>query len=226
MEAAVKECRGIEEGCKLERELAEAQVTLRRMKADLDCAEENFHVTNQAYVKADNALSQAKRDAEREPVWIVNDLGELGVKIGHRFLFLYKGDNLEYETGKHDDGSQMMWRIVGKREFGECCYPLRWITNRYSEDRYRENPVFTPGLSFGKPEDGEWKQLPAALAKREGEGGKVKLVREMTFVYQRLVCAFRGHDFKKAHEDRIVIVYCARCNWYGGPTGAGHDLSR
>ena len=105
-----------------------------------------------------------------KPVWIVNDLGELGVKLGARFYFLYKGDNLEYKTGKHDDGSQMMWRIVGKREFGETCHPLRWITSGYSEHRYRENLVFTPGLSDGKSEDGEWKPLARARHAQSKKG--------------------------------------------------------
>lgn len=54
--------------------------------------------------------------------WIVNDEGELGVKIGNRCFFLYKGGSLVY-NGKHDDGRQMMYRPVKKREFGECCHP-------------------------------------------------------------------------------------------------------
>lgn len=59
--------------------------------------------------------------------WVVNDNCELGVKIGNRFFFLYKGHSLEYEDGLHDDGSKMMWRYVGKREFGECCHPWQSI---------------------------------------------------------------------------------------------------
>ena len=72
-----------------------------------------------------------------EPQWIVNDLGELGVKVGPRFFFLYKGDNIEYGTDEigdsrdgvalHDDGTPMHFRIVGKREFGETCWPLQWV---------------------------------------------------------------------------------------------------
>jgi len=97
--------------------------------------------------------------------------GELGVKVGDRFFFLYKGDNIEYgddECGNaingvavHDDGTPMKYRIVGKREFGETCMPLKWILNNRSESRYTEELVFTPGLSFGKPEDGAWRELPA-----------------------------------------------------------------
>jgi len=96
-----------------------------------------------------------------KPQWIVNDLGELGVKIGERFFFLYKGDNIEYETGKHDDGSPMLYRIVGKREFGETCQPLDRFRARWP-DRYQEPLVYTPGLSYGEPGDGDWKPLPAS----------------------------------------------------------------
>ena len=110
------------------------------------------------------------------PQWIVNDLGELGVKVGGRFFFLYKGDNIEYGSDAdstrdgvalHDDGTPMRYRIVGKREFGEVCYPLKWIANNRSEERYTEDLVYTPGLSFGGPEDGAWRELPAAIAAKE-----------------------------------------------------------
>src|SRR5258708_11430159 len=51
----------------LERELAQAQINLKRVQASLDCAQENFHVTNQAYIKADAELAQAQaRCAELE----------------------------------------------------------------------------------------------------------------------------------------------------------------
>lgn len=112
---------------------------------------------------------------DTEPQWIVNDLGELGVKVGGRFFFLYKGDNIEYGANSssdgialHDDGSPMQYRIVGKREFGETCLPVKWVLQGRSEDRYHEKLVYHPGLSFGKPEDGDWKLLPAARA----QGGK------------------------------------------------------
>src|SRR5690606_27519753 len=82
-----------------------------------------------------------------EPMWIVNSLGELGVRVNGRFYFLYKGDSLEYgvdptpeelEHGAvfHDNGDVMQWRIVGKREFGEVCYPAKWWERGYTESRY------------------------------------------------------------------------------------------
>lgn len=55
--------------------------------------------------------------------WITNDLGELGVKIGDQFFFLYKGRSLVYGIHgddptippKHDDkDGPMHWRPVGK----------------------------------------------------------------------------------------------------------------
>lgn len=116
------------------------------------------------------------RDAE--PVWIVNDLGELGVRVGSRFFFLYKGDNLEYGTNSesrdagvslHDDGTPMRYRIVGKREFGEVCYPLKWTLDGRSQHRYVEELAFHKGLSFGKKEDGDWRDLPPATEAGERE---------------------------------------------------------
>jgi hypothetical protein len=97
-----------------------------------------------------------------EPKWIVNDMGELGVMVEGRAYFLYKGDNIEYETGLHDDGTPILYRMVGKREFGETCQPLPHLRERWPGWLYLEPLVFTPGLSFGKPADGEWKTLPAA----------------------------------------------------------------
>jgi len=60
------------------------------------------------------------------PEWVVNSLAELGVKIGDNFYWLYKGRSLVYREPVHDDGSPMLWRRVGKREFGECAHPLNY----------------------------------------------------------------------------------------------------
>jgi len=98
--------------------------------------------------------------------WIVNDLGELGVQIGGRCFFIYKGDSLEYPEGKHDDGTPMLYRIVGKAEFGETCWPMKWIRAGQREDRYTQELAYIPGLSFGKPEDGDWRELP--VVQKEG----------------------------------------------------------
>lgn len=99
-----------------------------------------------------------------KPEWVVNDMGELGVKIGKKFYFLYKGDSISYEDGLHDDGTPILWRMVGKREFGETCQPLPMFMDRWrNQTRYLEPLVHTPGLSFGKPGDGDWKPMPCAL---------------------------------------------------------------
>lgn len=45
--------------------------------------------------------------------WVVNSLGELGVRIGNQLFFCYKGQSLCYGNGSYT------WRAVGKREFGE-----------------------------------------------------------------------------------------------------------
>ena len=95
------------------------------------------------------------------PSWIVNDLGELGVMVNEVAYFLYKGDNIVYEDAKHDDGSPMLYRMVGKREFGEVCHPRHWWESGWAAaHRYTQELIYTPGLSFGKPEDGDWRPLP------------------------------------------------------------------
>jgi hypothetical protein len=97
---------------------------------------------------ADDAI-----DADRVE-WVVNDSGELGVKIGNQFFFMYKGHSLVYDSAKHDDGSQMRWRLIGKREFGECCHPYRM--NGLSAQQY------FGGIGAG----GDWHDLPATVDDR------------------------------------------------------------
>lgn len=125
------------------------------------------------------AASKAAPGEQPTPVWIVNDLGELGVHVNGRFFFLYKGDNIEYGknggvSALHDDGTPMRYRVVGKREFGEVCHPLEWMVSGRSKSRYSVDLVYTPGLSFGKPEDSAWRTLPAAPpAEQQAQPGAV-----------------------------------------------------
>lgn len=123
------------------------------------------------WARAILAADRARGVEVETPVWIVNDLGELGVKVNGRFFFLYKGDNIEYGSypdcqrdgvAIHDEGDPMRYRIVGKREFGEVQWPASWLARGHRDKRYTKELQFHPGLSFGKPEDGAWQDLPAA----------------------------------------------------------------
>lgn len=105
--------------------------------------------------------------------WVVNDLAELGVKIGDQFFFLYKGESLVYgwlnpdptKPPTHEDescslvgyntGDPMRWRYVWKREFGECCHPIN-----------RDNPKLIGTVSYA--DGGDWFDLPAAIRTFEG----------------------------------------------------------
>lgn len=92
--------------------------------------------------------------------WVVNDNAELGVKIGDQFFWLYKGESL-VTSGRHGDGTSKKWRQVGKYEFGECCYPLKFSLNRLPLPAlYTEELTYHEGLSDGVPEDGKWKEMP------------------------------------------------------------------
>ena len=99
--------------------------------------------------------------------WVVNDIAELGVKIGDQFFWLYKGDSLVYgehedsqqENGVclHDDGKQMHWRHVFKREFGECCHPVNY-----------QDPGKWGTVSL--QDSDEWNLLPAAPQAQDNVG--------------------------------------------------------
>ena len=71
------------------------------------------------------AADQAKALVAEDVKWVVNSLGELGVRIGNRMFFLYKGHSLEYSSP-----SDMLWREVGKREFGETANArnFEWVS--------------------------------------------------------------------------------------------------
>jgi hypothetical protein len=96
-----------------------------------------------------------------EVEWIVNDIAELGVKIGDQFFFLYKGSSLVYGDDDEsraagvalnsdtDPATRHMWRPVFKREFGECAHPVNY-----------ENPKLIGTVSLDDSDD--WKPLPAA----------------------------------------------------------------
>ena len=77
--------------------------------------------------------------------WVVNDLGELGVRIAGQCFFLYKGESLMYPA-THDNGDRRMVRRVQKREFGETCHPScpnRLVSGEY----YMEGDGWEPLVS-------------------------------------------------------------------------------
>jgi hypothetical protein len=86
--------------------------------------------------------------------WIVNDNSELGVMIGERCFFLYKG--YSYCGGDK-------YREVFKREFGECCHPWETIKSKTGEYRLPENYI-----GFLGEDDKEWKDIKRDNPKVEG----------------------------------------------------------
>jgi hypothetical protein len=100
-------------------------------------------------------------------MWVVNDMGELGVRVNGRYFFLYLGGSIEYFDALHDDGTPIMVRIVGQCEFGKTCQPRRrprppYLRRKGEEKKakYFEPLFYTPGLSLGRHEDSQWRQLP------------------------------------------------------------------
>ena len=101
---------------------------------------------------------------DKQVEWVVNDISELGVKIGDQFFFMYKGRSLVYENGKHDNDEPMKWRHIGKREFGECCHPWTAIELKQYGSLDRSRPVRLPETYIGY-HDGdqeEWYNLPTS----------------------------------------------------------------
>jgi len=96
-----------------------------------------------------------------EPIWIVNDIGELGVEINGQCYFLYKSGNIQYD--KNDDGTEMFYRKVGKREFGEVCHPWFWYDQRCGlEEKYKREITNLDGnvVDYEKYPQYKWKPLP------------------------------------------------------------------
>ena len=75
--------------------------------------------------------------------WIVNNRGELGVKIGGRCFFLFKDTSIEYDV---DRNSTLKYRRIEHNEFGEHCTP------------FVNGELLAPGMEYT---DGSgWKKLP------------------------------------------------------------------
>ena len=97
---------------------------------------------------------------EADVHWVVNDLGELGVRIHGKHFFLYKGESIVYRS-KHDNGSPILVRLVGKREFGEVQHPKDWETFVKPDGRYDRKVGFHSQLSDQpRNPDFDWHPLP------------------------------------------------------------------
>lgn len=85
---------------------------------------------------------------EGDVQWVVNDIAELGVSIGSKQFFLYKGQS--YVGGRK-------YRRVGKREFGETQHP-----NLFYRDGGRDRWYKEAGLHSGIDSQDiyfEWKPI-------------------------------------------------------------------
>ena len=109
-----------------------------------------------------------------EPTWIVNSLGELGVLVDGQAYFLYKGESIQYEATDKD----VLYRAVGKREFGETQWPESWIKAGRRESRYTVEISNPPGYNLVTgiilprtplPEIYTWRPLPAPHRSRRAK---------------------------------------------------------
>lgn len=106
---------------------------------------QHYAPTEPALCPSGGAPVVARPDPEDAVQWIVNDTAELGVMVNGNAHFLYKGHSLIYEDGKHDDGTQMVYRRVFKREFGECCHPAHFYEpGARLPDRYTDGDGWLP----------------------------------------------------------------------------------
>ena len=87
--------------------------------------------------------------------WIINNMGELGVFIAGVPYFLYKGESLVYE-----DVSDIKYRKVGKREFGETCGPYYWIRGQLTRPTGMSIDEYF--IEYGSSTDPyfKWKKIP------------------------------------------------------------------
>jgi len=81
--------------------------------------------------------------------WVVNQCGELGVRIGGQNFYLYKGNSLSYSKDPDTDDINVTgndprkWRKVEKREFGETCHRVgtdgQSLLDRYNNSNFDWN---------------------------------------------------------------------------------------
>lgn len=97
-----------------------------------------------------------------EVKWVVNDLGELGVRIGDTSYFMYKGESLVYQE-THEDGTRMMQRPVEKREFGEVCRVPGFEVGSDAFACYFQGEGWFPLTDGEEPVSGDFKSGLAAF---------------------------------------------------------------
>ena len=56
-------------------------------------------------------------DNLEKPVWIINNSGEIGVKLGDRCFFLSKGKSKEYADRCYKNGSTVLYRVIKASEY-------------------------------------------------------------------------------------------------------------
>ena len=118
--------------------------------------------------------------------WVVNDLAELGVKIGEQFFFLYKGYSLVYQDARHeDDGKPMMWRPVFKREFGECALPIN-----------RDDPRMKGTVSLDDSD--EWKILPLGAPPALADGEKGEALAQLVYEARAMALDYAADSVSRA----------------------------
>lgn len=122
--------------------------------------------------------------APEDVEWIVNDLAELGVKIGDQFFFLYKGESLVYRDVLHDEddtevgykaGDPMKWRPVYKREFGECCHPVNYenlqaLQKKAMEAGYQGEDTWAMIGTVSYTDSEDWRPLPPTPEPTQEQG--------------------------------------------------------
>jgi len=162
----------------------------------------------------------AEKPTVEHPEWIVNNLAELGVKIGDRFYFLYKGENIRY-TKKDMEDKAMYWRPVGKREFGECCHPVKWVNGKYEEVTLYDINNPDHGMHYGiqgdesldgKPmPNGMWQPLFSKVVKQDDPRMMVCPKGKNCDVWDRSCPHKKEHPFKGSCDNPCKTEYGKMC---------------
>jgi hypothetical protein len=121
-------------------------------------AEVRVEPYNRLLASADDGKALRSSDVE----WIVNGLGELGVKIGDQMLFCYKGESIMYAEDIKPEDPEMYYRPVGKREFGES---IKYANGQGV--RYTKNPNGGEDLFDMDERDERWRLLNTKTANPE-----------------------------------------------------------